>query len=79
MARETFPNNSFTDVVLHYDSELKKQLYEYLLHIQRADFLSNFAKLFVKIPLEFIVFRADFYWNFTKFCRINKNYQTFGT
>ena len=30
----------------------------------------------VKILLEFIDFRADFYRDFTKSCRINKNYQT---
>ena len=30
---------------------------------------------FVKISLEFVDFRADFYRNFTKSCRINKNYQ----
>ena len=32
---------------------------------------------FVKISLEFVDFRADFYRNFTKSCRINKNYQIF--
>ena len=36
----------------------------------------NFAK-FVKLSLEFVDFRADFYRNFTKSCRINKNYQIF--
>ena len=36
----------------------------------------NFAK-FVKISLEFVDFRADFHRNFTKSCRINKNYQMF--
>ena len=35
---------------------------------------ANFAKL-VKISLEFVDFRADFCQNFTKSCRINKNYQ----
>ena len=39
-------------------------------------FLPNFAE-FVKISLEFVDFRADFYRNFTKSCRINKNYQIF--
>ena len=32
------------------------------------------AKL-VKKSLEFVNFRADFYRNFTRSCRINKNYQ----
>ena len=35
---------------------------------------------FVKIPLQFVDFRADFYGNnpnFTKSCRINKKYQIF--
>ena len=41
-----------------------------------ANCLPNFAK-FVKISLEFVDFRADFYRNFTKSCRINKNYQIF--
>ena len=41
-----------------------------------ANCLSNFAK-FHKISLEFIDFRADFYRNFTKSCRINKNDQIF--
>ena len=41
-----------------------------------ANFLPNLAK-FVKILLEFVDFRADFYRNFTKSCRINKNYQIF--
>ena len=41
-----------------------------------ANFLPNFAT-FVKISLEFVDFRADFYRNFTKSCRINKNYQIF--
>ena len=47
MARETFPNNSFTDVVLHYDSELKKQLYEYPLHIQCAHALRGIRRIFI--------------------------------
>ena len=38
--------------------------------------LSILAK-FLKISLEFVDFRADFYGNFTKSCRINKNYQIF--
>ena len=29
---------------------------------------------FIKISLELVDFRADFYRNFTKSCRINKNY-----
>ena len=41
-----------------------------------ANFLPNFVKV-VKISLEFVDFRADFYRNFTKSCRINKNYQIF--
>ena len=45
------------------------------------EFLPFFAKLtftkFVKISLEFVDFRADFYRKFTKSCRINKNYQMF--
>ena len=32
---------------------------------------------FVKISLEFVDFRADFYQNFTKSCGINKKYQIF--
>ena len=39
---------------------------------QFYDFLPNFAKLFVKISLEFVNFRADFYRNFAKSCRIKK-------
>ena len=35
-------------------------------------FLANFAT-FVKNSLEFVDFRADFYRNFTKSCRINEN------
>ena len=45
-----------------------------------AIFLAKFAEYdFVKISLhvEFVDFRADFYRNFTKSCRINKNYQIF--
>ena len=30
---------------------------------------------FCEFLLEFVDFRADFYRNFTEFCRINKNYQ----
>ena len=41
-----------------------------------AIFSPKFAN-FVKSSLEFVDFRADFYWSFTKSCRINKNYQIF--
>ena len=41
-----------------------------------ANFLPNFAR-FNKFSLEFVDFRADFYRNFTKSCRLNKNYQIF--
>ena len=36
-----------------------------------CQFLLNLK--FVKMSLEFVHFRADFYLNFTKSCRINKN------
>ena len=39
-----------------------------------ANFLQNVTN-FVKISLEFVDFRADFYQNFIKACRINKNCQ----
>ena len=39
-----------------------------------ANRLTNFAK-FVKISLEFVYLCADFYRNFMKSCRINKNEQ----
>ena len=32
-------------------------------------------RTFCKFLLEFVDFRVDFYRNFTKFCRINQNYQ----
>ena len=43
-----------------------------------ANPLPKFAK-FVKISQEFVDFRADFYRNFTKSRRINKNDQTVGS
>ena len=43
-----------------------------------ANFLPILYKLhFVKISLQFVDFRADFYRNFTKSRRINKHYQIF--
>ena len=41
-----------------------------------AKFLPTFANSF-KYSLEFVDFCADVYRNFTKSCRINKNYQIF--
>ena len=45
--------------------------------MRAKNILQNFAKLAVKISLEFVDVRADFYRNFMKSCKINKNYQIF--
>ena len=48
----------------------------FLKSLKNCHFFAQFAK-FTKFSLEFVDFRADFYRNFTKSCRILKNYQIF--